>query len=197
MLLSFGMEKKFWAEAAATAIKLMNKCPSSAIKGDTPDFKWYGKHGGYTGINIFGCQAYAHVKQSKLDARALKCVLLGYQSGVKGYRLWCLEPGKQKVIVSRDVVFSESVMSLKKKKDIEVTTVSVEPVTISERESDVLAQGGADGSDEDEVTQGESNQEPEDLSEYLLARDRARRKDVKSPARYADSEMLYFALCVG
>lgn len=118
MLLASGMEKKLWAEAAATAVKLMNICPSSSLGGDTPDFRWYGEFGScYSHLRVFGCKAYAHLRRSKLDARALKCVMLGYQPGTKGYRLWCVEPGNHKIIVSRDVVFSESQMHFKSASD--------------------------------------------------------------------------------
>ena len=107
MLLASGMEKKFWAETAATAVKLMNMCPSSSIGGDNPDFKWYGEFGNYSHLRIFGCKAYSHLKKSKLDARALRCVMLGYQPRVKGYRLWCVEPGNHKII-SAEMWFSLS-----------------------------------------------------------------------------------------
>lgn len=114
LLSSSGLNKKFWAEAASTAVKLINKCPSSSIGGDTPDLRWYGKPGNYDHLKIFGCKAYAHFKQGKLEARAMRCVMLGYQSGVKGYRLWCIEPGNHKVIISRDVIFIENEMPFKK-----------------------------------------------------------------------------------
>ena len=42
MLLASGLEKKFWTEAVATAVKLINKCLSSSIDGDTPNLRWYG-----------------------------------------------------------------------------------------------------------------------------------------------------------
>lgn len=31
----------------------------------------------------------------------------GYPEGVKGFRLWCIEKGQPKVLISRDVVFRE------------------------------------------------------------------------------------------
>ena len=37
MMLSAGLEKKFWAEAASTAVILMNKCPASSLNEDIPD----------------------------------------------------------------------------------------------------------------------------------------------------------------
>ena len=83
MLLAARLEKRFWAEAASTAVKLINKCPSS-INGDTPDFRWFGSYGGYSELRTFGCKAFAHIRQGKLEAMALKCIMLGYQPGVKG-----------------------------------------------------------------------------------------------------------------
>ena len=93
ILFSSGMAKRFWGEAASTAVYLLNKYSSSSIGGDTPDFRWYEKHSSYEDLKPFGCKVFAHVKQGKLDSGALMCVMLGYQKGVKGYMLWCIEPG--------------------------------------------------------------------------------------------------------
>ena len=46
-------------------------------------------------------------------------MLIGYPEGVKGYKLWKLEPGETRCIISRDVTFDESRMSMlsKEQKD--------------------------------------------------------------------------------
>lgn len=95
---------------ASTAAKVINKCPSSAIDHDTPGNRWCGSLAGYQRLRVFGCRAFAHIRQGKLEPRALRCIFLGYQDGVKGYRLWCTESGNQKIIISRYVVFDESTM---------------------------------------------------------------------------------------
>jgi len=59
-------------------------------------------------LKVFGCTAYAHVDNGKLEPRAVKCLFLGNSSGVKGYKLWNPETGK--TFMTRNVVFNESVM---------------------------------------------------------------------------------------
>ena len=111
---------------------LINKFPSSAIENDVPDQRWYGKLGDYSRLKKFGCAAYAHVRQSKLEPRAKKCIMLGYQDGVKAYRLWNLEKGDQKVSVSRDAIFDEDEMPLKKKEDNSATIELMYPEVVTE-----------------------------------------------------------------
>lgn len=193
MLLSSGLEKKFWGEAASTAAHLINKCPSSSIGGDIPDERWYGGQADYSRLRPFGCNAFAHTRDSKLDPRALRCVMLGYQMGVKGYRLWCLESGNHKVIVSRDVVFLEEQMPCHKSDQFssEVSVLASDGLEVEPDEASSDDDAASDGVRHGSQTG--SGQQSEDLTDYLLARDRTRRVGRKLPARYADSEM-YFLL---
>ncbi|GKD83058.1 retrovirus-related pol polyprotein from transposon TNT 1-94 [Tanacetum coccineum] len=69
---------------------------------------WSGHPSDYEMLRIFGC--YPHVKQGKLEPRAVKCVLLGYPECVKGYKLYRLDDESPKIVTSRNVVFNESVM---------------------------------------------------------------------------------------
>ncbi|CAH9074788.1 unnamed protein product [Cuscuta europaea] len=67
-----------------------------------------------THLRPFGCTAYAHVSQGNLEPRAIKCVMIGYPEGVKGYKLLVIQPGAYKCFVSRDVVFNEVEFHYKK-----------------------------------------------------------------------------------
>ena len=69
---------------------------------------WTGHPPKFDNLQVFGCVAYAHQKQGKLDARAKKCMFIGYPEGVKGYKLWYEDGGSSKCFISRDVVFKES-----------------------------------------------------------------------------------------
>ena len=108
MLSNAHMSNCFWAEAASIACYLINTSPSIPLDKKTPIEVWSGTHADYSQLRVFGCTAYAHIDNGKLEPRAVKCVFLGYGSGVKGYKLW--KPEIQKVMVSRNVVFNESFM---------------------------------------------------------------------------------------
>nr|GEZ57432.1 retrovirus-related Pol polyprotein from transposon TNT 1-94 [Tanacetum cinerariifolium] len=105
-----GLSKTFWAEATCTAAYLINRSPSRAIEKKTPMEIWSGHPSDYGMLRIFDCVAYPHDKQCKLQSGAVKCVILGYHEGVKGYRLYRLDDESPKVVTSRNVVFNESVM---------------------------------------------------------------------------------------
>ncbi|KAG8502301.1 hypothetical protein CXB51_002217 [Gossypium anomalum] len=87
---------------------------------------WSGKPAiDYDSLHVFGSTAYYHVKESKLDPREKKALFMGITSGVKGFRLWCLDT--KKMIGSRDVTFDESA-TLKK---VEFEQVRICPVNKS------------------------------------------------------------------
>ncbi|KAG8475483.1 hypothetical protein CXB51_032327 [Gossypium anomalum] len=77
-------------------------------KKKIPQEVWSGNPANYSDLKFFGCPAYAHVDNGKLESRSIKCVFLGYKACVKGYKLWC--PENRKVVINRDVVFDEIAM---------------------------------------------------------------------------------------
>ncbi|TXG49586.1 hypothetical protein EZV62_025461 [Acer yangbiense] len=97
------------AKALMYASHLVNRLPASALDGKTPKEVWSGQPvSDYDRLHIFGCSAYFHVTESKLDPRAKKAIFVGFSEGVKGFRLWNSE--SKKIILSRDVTFDESAM---------------------------------------------------------------------------------------
>ncbi|XP_073102506.1 uncharacterized protein [Elaeis guineensis] len=60
-------------------------------------------------FEVFGCVCFVRDHRpsvGKLDARALKCIFVGYSSTQKGYKYWCLT--EQKLFISMDITFQES-----------------------------------------------------------------------------------------
>ena len=108
MLVGAKLPQTFWAEALATAVYLRNRSPTKSISDSTPYESWSGRKATANHLKVFGCVAYAHISKEerrKLDPKAKKCILLGYGTTVKGYRLYCPQEGR--VFYSRDVIFDE------------------------------------------------------------------------------------------
>ena len=111
MLSNARLSKDFWAESVNIDCYLVNRSPSTVLEYKTPFEVWSGTPAGYSNLRVFGCPAYAHVNDGKLERRANKCIFLGYASGVKYYRLWCTESKSPGLIISKDVKFNESTLT--------------------------------------------------------------------------------------
>nr|GEU77026.1 hypothetical protein [Tanacetum cinerariifolium] len=191
LLIQYGLPKTFWAEATCTAAYLINRSPSTAIEKKTPMEMWSGHPSDYEMLRTFGCVAYSHVQQGKLEPRAVKCVLLGYPEGVKGYKLYMLDNESPKIVTSRNVVFNESVMYKDTLKDsgagadksveelqVEVELQRLNNHTLEEDQTDDEDQTDQDDGDDEDAGDQEIDQPP-DLTDYQLVRDREPRTRTK------------------
>ena len=91
MLHEKNLPKKFWAEAAHTAIFLQNRLLSKAVKDQTPYEAWYGYKPSLNFLKIFGCLCFTHVpqnKRDKLDKRASPGIFIGYSTVSKAYKIF-------------------------------------------------------------------------------------------------------------
>ena len=143
------LKKNFWAEAVATATYLRNRSPTSTLAyKKTPYEALYKKRPFVGHLKIFGCICYAHIpkeQRQKLDFKSSKCIFLGYASDTKGYKLYEIASGK--IILSRDVIFSENVRITDK--EIEVDKEDVIEYEISESsKDDILKKEYTDHSDQ-------------------------------------------------
>ncbi|XP_073152165.1 uncharacterized protein [Henckelia pumila] len=168
MLINASLPKSFWGEALSTACYLVNRCPSSAIGFKTPMKKWSGTPAHYSNLRIFGCLAYAHLKQDKLEVRTFRCIFIGYPNGVKGYKVWNLK--------SRDG--KDSQISVNEKLPFEVES------SVPDKESEEMQ--------DENVT---SIDQTEDLNTYNLARDITRR-EIRAPKRFGEADVACYALTV-
>ncbi|GKB48500.1 retrovirus-related pol polyprotein from transposon TNT 1-94 [Tanacetum coccineum] len=134
-----------------------NGSPSIAIEKKTAMEMWSGHQRDYDLMMVFGCVAYSHVKQGKLEPRAVKCIFLWYPKGVKGYILYRLDDELPKIVTHRNVVFNESVMYKDTLKDsgagtdkyVEELQVEVELHGLNNRTLEGDQTDQEDGDDED------------------------------------------------
>ena len=99
----------FWAKAVYTAVYLLNRCPTKAVENKTPIEAWSRQKPSAKHLRVFGCMCYVHIpaaKRSKLDENSEKGIFLGYNSHLKGYRVYNVRT--KKLIIIRDVEFNES-----------------------------------------------------------------------------------------
>lgn len=109
MLHEKNLPKEYWAEAANTAVFLLNRLPTKAVNGKTPYEAWYGYKPLLKNLKVFGCLCFTHVpqiKRDKLDKKAEPGVFIGYSLISKAYRVF--QPDSKKIIISRDVSFMEN-----------------------------------------------------------------------------------------
>ena len=109
MLSNVGLGRVYWAEAIDYACHLVNRLPSAAIGKKTPKEMWSGHPArDYEHMRVFGCPAYYHVQNDKLEPRAKKAIFIGFRRGVKGFKLY--DQAERKIVISRDVTFDEASM---------------------------------------------------------------------------------------
>ncbi|KAD3336165.1 hypothetical protein E3N88_31684 [Mikania micrantha] len=108
MLQAKGMPSYFWAEAVATAVHILNLSPTKAVDNKTPIHMWSGERPNVNDLRIFGCLCYGLTpaqQRHKFEPKSEKCILIGYSSQTKGYRLY--NPKTKQIITRRDVKFFE------------------------------------------------------------------------------------------
>ncbi|KAG8477771.1 hypothetical protein CXB51_027720 [Gossypium anomalum] len=181
MLSNANLPKSFWAEAASTACFLINRSPSVAIEKKTPQEVWSGNPANYSDLKIFGCPAYAHVNNGKLEPRSIKCVFLGYKAGVKGYKLWC--PENRKVVISRDVVFDETAM---------LPNLSLKDCSNKENQKQVEHQINTESTPQ---VSTKIDNRVASSPQYSIAKNRTKR-EIKPPKKYAEADLVAYALNV-
>ncbi|EIN11350.1 rve-domain-containing protein, partial [Punctularia strigosozonata HHB-11173 SS5] len=102
-----GLPLTLWGEFALTAGFLANYIPSASLpRGITPLERWYGRKPDVSFLHEIGCTAYAliqNVHNPKILGCSIRCVLVGYESHSKAYRLW--HPEGRRLISTRNVCF--------------------------------------------------------------------------------------------
>ncbi|KAH9768873.1 Integrase catalytic domain-containing protein [Citrus sinensis] len=201
MLVQAQFPKSLWAETLLTACYLVNLSPPVTLDYKTPFELWHGKPISYDVLRMFGCPAYAHIRQGKLSPRALKRQFIGYPEGVKGYKLWCTDLNLSKCIISRDVIFNEGAI-LENKKPAGDSQHGVDEKTSNQLEVEQIIHksseddGNSRNSSEDQEESTETHIQPQQQTQfqnYQLAKDRKKRQ-TRPQQRYEYADLITYAL---
>jgi hypothetical protein len=101
---------ELWAESAFTAIYLHNMVNVQASSKQTPNQRWTMKDmkEKVKHLRTWGCDAWVHIPKqdrTKLEAKAVLCIFIGYQEQSLGYRFYSVDRGT--IIKSKDARFVE------------------------------------------------------------------------------------------
>lgn len=156
---------------------------SARIK-KTPYELWVGKKPNLQHLRIFGSEAYMHVPKqltTKLDVRARRVLLVGYEGQSSNYRVY--DPLSKKVTVSRDVVFNEKIGTIK-------TAASEEDTEIifPKDEQEICLLDNEDDNEENEVflpvVDNEEVERAERAKTIQPRQNLRNRESLRRPARY-------------
>ncbi|KMQ88540.1 copia [Lasius niger] len=134
-------------------------------------------------MKVFGSDAFMYIPKqftSKLDARAKKVILVGYQGDFSNYRLY--DPETKKVSVSRNVIFHEnSSPSVPLTKPAEETVVLLR----IEEEQPVEQPAVEENEEQEDEEFVEADEEPEEQQVQVATERRLRAQDsIKRPSKY-------------
>lgn len=110
LMKSMGVPARLWGEAVRHSVYLLNRLPTKAMGDCTPYEAWNGRKPHLGHLKVFGCNANVRPivpYLKKLDDRSQKMMYLDVEEGSKAHRLY--DAQNNKIVVSRDVVFEESV----------------------------------------------------------------------------------------
>ena len=100
-----GITKGFWAEAIGVAAHVLNRSPCKGLKWRTPYEFLYGHIPEVSYLCVFGCRAWVYSEKPG-NARANPMVFVGYELGLKSFRLWNTK--SRSIVVSANVRFNKS-----------------------------------------------------------------------------------------
>jgi len=178
MINDSNVPKHFWDEAIRTAAYILNRSPS--VNSVTPAEFWYDRKPDVSNLRVFGSIAYSHVPEQfrdKFDKKSEICIMIGYTPN--GYRLWNVE--KEKIQISRNVVFNEKLFYYKMNKKM---TISIEDCSSAKGKENIVKEDWRYENEKEEI---ENDDLQSKIKEQLDIRDKKRNKRI--PKKFDDYEM--------
>ena len=190
MLHAKDLPLSLWAEAVSTAVYILNRTTTSEKRQSTPFEGWTGKRASLEHVRIFGSVCYMHINDQfrrKLNKKALKVLLVGYEGESANYRVY--DPIRKTVKVSKNVIFDENASS---GKDAQDDVIKIPTGGTEDCENKETVHVKPTGSDLDNTSQGDDVVGNESNEDEAQLRELRRRSQISAPdwyvANYAECQ---------
>jgi transposase InsO family protein len=180
LLLEHGVSTILWPEAVQTASYLRN-IELSVDQEKTPSELMFGRKPDVEHLRVFGCKGRVYIRKvgrDKFDSVGEECMMIGYATNSKAWKVMVVRDDKLKILESPNVRFFEKRASrvsthlprtslpfeVEEEHDdvsyneVDITTDDVEGLGNSDTESTDLS-GGQGSGDENAVTDGDDEEE--------------------------------------
>ena len=159
MRIAANLPHSLWRVMVESACYLRNRTPLQRNKWKSPFEMVFGKQPSVTHLKAYGCRTYAMTavaqlkrnRRQKLDPKAYIGYLVGYAS-TNIFKIWI--PHKDKVILTRDVLFDETTFFDNKTTQLELSgsiAESLEEVEVPDAIETILEDDASDVASDDEV----------------------------------------------
>lgn len=179
-----------WEEAVKTAVYVLNRSVWSK-NSVTPYEAWVGKTPDLKHLRIFGSEAFVHIPKQftrKLDVRARKTILVGYEGDSANYRVY--DPASKRISITRDVTFRERIgkvtSPLDERKDNNEFVIEIPENKLEESEDDTSDEDEPEAHEDAEAAAEGVNENGEDEARppEVEPRNLRDRRTLRLPARY-------------
>src|ERR1044072_6013652 len=102
--LNVDLSKGFRGVLINMACYRIKRSPQASLDGKVVEEVWLCNPIDLSNLSIFCCPAYVHISsedRSKIDSNSKERIFIGYNKGVKGYKLW--DPVKRNMVIIRDI----------------------------------------------------------------------------------------------
>jgi hypothetical protein len=109
LMVQSGATVLLWGEAALWAVHIINYTPRQSSGWVAPFTLLFNRQFNPRRFKVWGCDAFvllSAAKQTKFQARAWRGVMVGYDPGTGGYRIW--RPATNLIYCTKDVDFIET-----------------------------------------------------------------------------------------
>ena len=122
MLLEAGLPERFWGDAIAMMVQILNRSPTKGHRGRKLFEAWFGHWPNHAQLRRFGCNAFLNIpdaQRTQSKPKGCLCTFLGYvPNTTEQWQLW--DGHEQKIVIGSNVRFHENGFGNRQPEDLKM-----------------------------------------------------------------------------